>query len=142
MLVLEAEFVVLVLDCQQLVSFDDAALLDQSNRTVIFDLFLLGNDLSSLVKRNSERNTLGRREYDVVGEALWIRYEHIFFGLSLEIVEHVLVKDAQFLVVRALYKLFRVLPGDWAEILELRHARFENASVHVEVTDLARPMAS
>jgi hypothetical protein len=58
-LVLEAEFVVLVLDCQQLVSFDDAALLDQSDRTVIFDLFLLGNDLSSLVKRNSERNTLG-----------------------------------------------------------------------------------
>ena len=61
--------------------------------------------------------------------------------MTLEVVEHVLKEDAELLVVRALDELLRVLPRDRAVVLELRDAGLEDASVDVEVVDLARPVA-
>ena len=104
---------------QQVVAKHNLAFVLQRNRAVVKDLLALSVVLHGLVRSNSHRDALLRRKDDVVGESLRIRQEHVLLSLAFEVVEAVLVQDAQVLVMGALHKLFGVLPSDGTEVAEL-----------------------
>lgn len=125
--------VVLELNDKEVISLAHSSFIYQGNWAVTKDSLLLCGNLCSLVVLESDWDTLAGREDHIVDESSWVGNEHISFSLTLEVVEHVVEVDTQLWVVSASNQLLLVLPGYWAEVVELRQVILEDASVVVGV---------
>lgn len=108
----------------------------ESYWAVAKNTFLLSNDLSSLMRFKTERNTFLRGEDNVVDESLWIVKEHQLFSFTLEVIEHVFVENAVLWIMGSFDQVFGVLPGYWAIVSELRKGFLKEFTIAVDVCKL------
>lgn len=133
LLSLEAESLLLVLDDEERVTLDDSFVIGEGDWAVSKDSLLLRDDLSGLVMLESDWETLGRAEDNVIDESSWVLNKHVSLGFTSEVEEGVLVQDSVLLVVSALDELLLVLPGDWAVVAKLREGLLHDRSIVVSV---------